>query len=458
MRVSEGTVQITAQPEAKTNNRREQIGWYFYAWAYHGFWTCVISVFLGPYLASVAKAGADAAGYVHPLGIPVYSDSFFPYVVSLSVLLQLFLLPVLGAIADRTSRKKELMGLFAYVGAFATMGLFFVTGSDYLLGGLLFLVANMAYGSSVIIYNSYLPEIASPERRTHVSSIGWGLGYLGGGLLLALNLVLVMQADALGISQDTAVRICLASAGVWWAIFTIVPLLTIRRRRQQHPAGSGTKRESPVRAGFSQLYHTLRSMRRYPQTLLFLAAYLLYNDGVQTVIVVASLFGANALGMSVSALAMMILMVQFVAFFGNLIFIYADRIMGTKRAIIISLVIWMGTLIYAYALLKTQTEFFLLGVVIAIVLGGSQALSRSLYSHLIPKGKEAEYYSFYEISSDGTSWFGPFLFGLALQLTGSYQISILSLIVLFISGLALLLFVNVRKGVADVGNVAPEKI
>lgn len=452
----ESTATVLKNKEAPAYSRREQVGWYFYDWANSAFSTTIISVFLGPYLSSVARAAADTSGYVYPLGIPVYADSFFTYVVSLSVLLQVFLLPVIGAIADRSSYKKFMFGAFAMIGALMTMGLYFIHGTNYLTGGALFLIANVAFGASVIIYNSYLPEIASPERRAHVSSMGWGLGYIGGGLLLALNLVFVMQASSLGISSETAIRICLASAGVWWGIFTLVPLFTLRRRKKL--AEATEKSGNVVSVGFTQLFHTLRNIRKLPQTLRFLAAYLLYNDGVQTVIVVAALFGANELGMSVSLLAMLILFIQFVAFFGNIIFNAADRRFGTWKTIMFSLVIWMCTLIYAYGFLRTTTEFFLLGGVIALVLGGTQALSRSLYSHLIPKNSEAEFYSLYEISDKGTSWFGPLLFGLALQLTGSYRIGILSLIVLFISGFAILLFVNVKKGALDAGNTVPEKI
>ena len=273
-------------------------------------------MFPGPYLASVARAAADSSGYVHPLGIPVYSDSFFPYVVSLSVLLQVFLLPVIGAIADRSNNKKTMFGAFAMIGALMTMGLYFIHGTNYLFGGALFLIANVAFGASVIIYNSFLPDICSPERRAHVSSMGWGLGYIGGGVLLAVNLIFVMEASSLGVSTDTAVRICLASAGIWWGIFTLIPLLTIRRRKRVQAASKG---ENVLTVGFTQLYHTLKGIRKYPQTLRFLAAYLLYNDGVQTVIVVAALFGANELGMSVTVLALLILLIQFVAFFGNLL-------------------------------------------------------------------------------------------------------------------------------------------
>ncbi len=437
------------------NNRREQIGWYFYDWANSAFPTTVVTVFLGPWLTTVTKAAADAGGFVYPLGIKVHAGSFFPYVVSLSVLGQVLLLPVLGAVADYSHRKKEMLALFAYVGAGATLGLWIITGTSYLPGALLFLIANVSFGASVVFYNAFLPEIASPDRRNAVSSNGWALGYLGGGLLLALNLALFSQAATLGLSTDVVVRLNLASAGAWWAAFTLIPLVTLENRE---PARRLSRGESFLTVGFHQLRRTLGRARRYPQTVLFLVAYLLYNDGIQTVIALASQFGQEELGLPISTLTAVILMVQFVAFVGALLFNRAAGAIGTKRAIMVSLVIWTATVTYAYGWLRTGAQFFVLAAVIAIVLGGSQALSRALYSHMIPKGQEAEYFSLYEVSERGTSWLGPFLFGLALQLTGSYRIAILSLSAFFLLGLVMLAVVDVKQAVVEAGNEPPARL
>ncbi len=171
------------------SDRRERLAWYFYDWANSAFPTTVVTVFLGPYLTTIAKAAADAEGYVRPLGIPIAAGAFYPYIVALSVGLQVLFLPVLGAIADYSHLKKQLLGGFAYLGALATAAMFFLEGTNYLLGGALFLLANLSFGAAVINYNAFLPEISSPEERDAVSSNGWALGYLGGGLLLALNLV-----------------------------------------------------------------------------------------------------------------------------------------------------------------------------------------------------------------------------------------------------------------------------
>jgi len=450
------TTDHTSGRALAADDRREQIGWYFYDWANSAFSTTVVTVFLGPYLTGIVSAAADANGLVYPLGIPVAAGSFFPYVVSLSVLLQVFFLAVLGAIADYSNAKKRLLAIFAYIGAFATLGMYFLEGDNYLLGGALFLVANLTFGASIVFYNAFLPDIASPDRRDAVSSQGWAAGYLGGGLLLALNLAFFLNAESFGVPSGMAVRISLASAGLWWAIFTIIPLLALRSRGAVRPLPPG---ERFLTVGFRQLGRTFREMRRYPQTLLFLAAYLLYNDGIQAVIALATVFGAEELGMEQPTLISTILLVQFVAFGGALAFGWLSRRVGAKRAIMGSLVIWTAAVTYAFFMPAGEpTQFYLLGAVIALVLGGTQALSRSVFSLMIPAGQEAEYFSLYEVSERGTSWLAPLFFGLAFQLTSSYRIAIVSLMVFFLAGFVLLVFVNIRRAAEEAGNVAPAHV
>lgn len=194
---------------------REQRGWYLYDWANSAFATTVIALFLGPYITVLAKAAADSQGFIHPLGIKMDARSYRSYLIALSVILQVIFLPVVGAIADYGRRKKHCLGATAYLGALATVAMFFLHGNQYLLGGALFLVANVSFGASIVVYNSFLPEIAPPEQRDAVSSRDWGIGYLGGGLLLALNLVLYLNAERIGLSDAMAVRISLSSAGIW---------------------------------------------------------------------------------------------------------------------------------------------------------------------------------------------------------------------------------------------------
>jgi len=447
---------ISPEPRRSVLGTREQVGWYFYDWANSAFSTTVVSVFLGPYLTAVTRAAADSNGFVHPLGIPVRADAFFPYMVSLSVLLQVLILPLMGAIVDYTHLKKRLMGVFAYIGALATIGLYFLQGDNYLLGGTLFLIANLSFGASIVCYNAFLPEIATPNERDKVSSVGWALGYLGGGLLLLLNLLFFQMREQFGVDSATAVRISLASAGMWWALFTLLPLTRLQNRQPQRRLPPG---ERYLTVGFKQLGRTLRALPRYRMTMLFLLAYLLYNDGIQTIIALSAQFGSEELGMTADELPALFLMVQFVAFFGALGFGYLARWIGAKRAILLSLVIWTGVTLFAYSpLLQTGGQFFALGAVIALVLGGSQALSRSLFSQMIPKGQETEYFSLYEVSERGTSWLGPLFFGLAIQFTDSYRVAVLAVGIFFIAGLILLPLVDVRRAITEAGNEVPERI
>ncbi|MCZ2073448.1 MAG: MFS transporter [Bryobacterales bacterium] len=428
------------------NLKREQRAWYVYDWANSAFSTTVVTLFLGPYLTVLARAAADSNLRVHPLGISIDARAYWSYLVALSVALQVVVLPIAGAIADASRRKKLLLGLFAYAGAFCTMAMYFVAGDRYGLGGALFVVANVSFGASIVIYNSYLPEIATPEERDRVSSKGWGMGYLGGGLLLTLNLLLYENAAAWGLPESMAVRISLCSAGVWWAVFSIVPL---RILRNHHPVGSPAGSRNPLSNGFRQLLKTLRELRSYPQTLLFLLAYLLYNDAIQAVINLSTQFGNDELGISISNLTMVILMVQFVAFFGAIGFGWFAQEVGAKPAVMAALVIWTAVLVAMYLWIRTTAQFFVMAGVVGLVLGGSQALSRSLFSLMIPKGKEAEYFSLYEISDKGTSWMAPLIFGLALQFTASYRLAILSLIVFFVLGFLLLWKVDVTRAARE---------
>jgi UMF1 family MFS transporter len=421
---------------------REQVGWYFYDFANSPFSSTVVTLFLGPYLTAIAKAGAAADGYIHPLGMTIDPRAYWGFLVSLSVVTQVLVLPLLGAFADYGQHKKRILGLLAYTGAAATMAMYFIEGANYLLGGALFLAANLAFGASIVVYNSFLPEIAAPADRDDVSSKGWGIGYIGGGVLLALNLVLFSNAAKLGITEGQAVRISLCSAGVWWALFTIIPLIRIRNRapvKRMAPGGSY------FRAGLRQLLHTVRSLKHYPQTVVFLIAYLVYNDAIQTVIALAAQFGSDELKLPMSSLTLAILMVQFVAFFGAIVFNYIAKWITAIRAVMLSLFIWTGICVYVYVSVKTEFEFFVMAALVALVMGGSQALSRSLYSLMIPKGQEAEYFSIYEISDKGTSWLGPLVFGLALQFTGNYRLAVMSLIVFFAFGLAVLSRVDVER-------------
>jgi MFS-type transporter involved in bile tolerance (Atg22 family) len=439
-------------PPADRALRRERFGWYSYDWAMSVFNTSVTTVFLGPYLTSVAEEAAGPDGRLGFLGLSIPPGSWFSYVLSASVLLQVLVLPLTGAVADRTGRKREMLAGFAVLGALATTALYFVADGRYLLGALLFVLANISFGAATVVYYSWLPDLAGPDERDIVSSRGWAFGYVGGALLLAVHLGLVLGAPSLGLTTGEAVRICLATAGLWWGAFTVFTVSRLRNRPVREALGR-------PRSGFRQLATTMREMRAFPLTLWFLGAYLLFNDGVQTVISLSALYATEELGLEQSVLTGAILMVQVVAIAGALGLGRLAVRYGAKRVVLGALLAWIGVLLAAFFLQAGAVgQFYALAAVIGLVQGGTQALSRSLFSHLIPAGKEAEYYGFYEISDRGTSWLGPLAFGLTYQLTGSYRLAIVSLVVFFVAGFAALAALPVRRAVVAAGNTPPERL
>ena len=426
--------------------QKQRFGWYVYDWANSAFSTTVVTVFLGPYLTSVAESAMDASGRIAPFGIEMHPGSWFSYCVAFSVVLQVFVLPAVGAIVDQSHRKRLILGLCVLFGSAATMSLYVLSSSaqNYILGGGLFIIANLFFGASIVVSNSFLVDLAKPEERDAVSSRGWALGYVGGGILLLIHLVLYSSAKETSTNGELVIRGIIASAGLWWALFTIVPLLTLRDRILNT---SGVLRTSTInfRSSFSQLWQTLQHLRSYPQTLLFLVAYLLYNDAVQTVLTMASVYGNKELGLGLDVLTQAILLVQFVAIAGSLLFAWLASRINTKNAIIVGLLGWCSVLLAAFFWVSTATHFFILASVIAIVMGGTQALSRSFFSQMIPHGKDAEYFSLYEISDKGTSWIGPLAFGITLSLTNSYRWAVLSLIIFMVAGMVVLMFVKQPK-------------
>jgi UMF1 family MFS transporter len=374
------------------------------------------------------------------------------------VFLQVLFLPFVGAIADYSRAKKRFMAVFCYAGVAATCLLFFVTGHRYFVGGLLLILANFAFGVTIVLYNAFLNDITTIDRRDKVSSQGYAVGYLGGGLLLAANLGLVSLSDRLGISKELAVRISLLSAGLWWGGFALITFV----RLQTRPVMRGrSSTRSYLVIGLSALGALWSELARLPQTRRYLIAYMAFNDAIQTVIAVASVFLAQELFVSrglptnEAFLMGLVLMVQFVAFGGALLFERIAVRFDAKTAILVSLAIWTGIVVYAYGWLQTVAQAWIMGMVLGTVLGGSQALSRSLFSQMIPSGHEAAFFGVYEITERGTSWIGPFLFGLVATVTGSYRHAILSLVVLFLAGMTMLLFTDTEQAIRDAGNRLP---
>lgn len=447
--------------------RREQRGWYVYDWANQVFITSVVTVLIGPYLSGLActAAGAPSAAActggdyaVYPLGtelLPLHPNALYPAVTTVAILVQILMLPLVGSLADHSKHKKRWLFWLAFAGSLSTAGLYFTT-EGYVLASVLFLAANVLYGLSIVVYNAFLPEIATADERDRVSVTGWAVAYLGGALLLALHLGLVLMHERLGVTEGHAVRIAFASVGIWWAGFTVMALKPLRNR---YGALAAHAPRPQVGTSLRQFGSTLRDMRKYPNTILFLLAFIFFNDGIQAAIRYAAPFATQDLGMSQDVLIGTILMIQFVAFGGALLVGWIARFTGTKRAVLGTLVVWCGLVTAGYLLPAGEPVLFIaLGFGIGLVLGGTQALARSLYSQLIPRGREAEYFSLYQISDKGSTFLGSLAVTVAVTLTGGYRVAIFSLIAFFVLGGILLWRTDMRAGIRAVGNKVPDRL
>ncbi len=436
-------------------NKGVRRSWYLYDWANSAFSTTVISLFIGPYLTSIAENSADASGMISLWGFEMRPGSLYPYAISFSVFMQVFLLPIVGGIADRIKSRNGLLAVFAYIGSISTICLYFVKDGRFALGAFLLIVANISFGAALVVANSYIPDLASPDKRDAVSSRGWASGYAGGGLLLILNIILYAGYESFGVTQAEAVRISMMSAGIWWALFTIVTVRGLRTLNRP----VGTVGSEALTVGFKELKTTIKDVRKYPETLKFLIAYLLYNDGIQTVIAISGTYAILELKLMEISLVIAILIVQITALIGALLLAKLSDKIGAKKVILVTLLIWTIMVIITYALpAGQQNPYLAIAAGIGFVLGGSQALSRSLYSQVIPRAQEAQYFSFYEISERGTSWLGTLAFGITFGLTGSYRQSVLLIIAFFVIGGLLLLRVNIRQAITETGNPQPRVV
>ncbi|HXH81182.1 MFS transporter [Nocardioides sp.] len=437
-------------------HEKDQKAWYWYDWANSAYTTTIATVFFGPYFISLAEnaVGENGRFDVGPFSMP--PGSLFFWLITVSTILSAILLPPLGAYVDRTANKKGLLAFFAWTGAAFASLIFFATGDNWPLAAVGIVMGNLCFGAAGVINDSILPLISDEANRDRVSSRGWAFGYLGGGLLLVLNLAVYLGRDAIGLDEGLAARLCMLSAALWWAGFTLIPFLKLSN---YPPIEVAPVEGNALARSFGQLASTLKDMKNYPMALTFLLAYLFFNDGIQTVIASASVFGAEELGHPQEILIATILMVQFVAFFGALLFGRLAARQGAKRTILMGLVIWMVIVTVGLFLPEKNVPLFLImGAAIGVVLGGTQALARSYFSLLIPRGKEAEYFSFYHAMDRGTSWFGTATFAIVLAITDSYRPALFALIFFFVVGGLLLTRVDTERGIREAGNAVPEVI
>jgi UMF1 family MFS transporter len=411
---------------------REQRAWAMYDWANSAVQCTIITAVFPIYFASVA--GADLP--------PAVATERFATATTLALVVVAVLAPLLGAYADYAGAKKRLLAVFLGIGVSATAAMFFITRGEWQLAAVLFIVVNIGVSGSFVFYDSLLPHIAGPDEMDRVSSAGYALGYVGGGLLLAINLAWILKPALFGLPDaGVASRLSFLSVAVWWLLFSI-PMF----RRVPEPAvrPHDLQGRSPVVASFHQLAATLRDLRRYRQAFLMLVAFLIYNDGIGTMIRMAGPYGQE-IGLPQNALITAFVMVQFVGIpfafgFGWL----AGRI-GAKTSIFIALLVYVVISIVGY-FMTAAWQFFLLSFLVATVQGGSQALSRSLFASMIPPQKSSEFFGFFGVFEKFAGIVGPALFAITVRATGSSRNAILSIIAFFVVGALLLWKVDVEEG------------
>jgi UMF1 family MFS transporter len=419
------------------SSRTTWLGWCLYDWANSAFATVILAAILPVYFVSLVP---DEGASLPLVGHTVTASVLWSYSVSLSMLLVALSAPYIGSLGDRKRAHLKLLGVFCLLGALATCLLSLAGPGRYLLAAGLFIVANFGFAGANIFYNAFLPALAKTEADLHrLSAFGFALGYVGGGLALLLVVILVMKHQLFGFaSMGAATRVGFLITGGWWALFAIPALLALRATP---PTGRGTAMPRGLK-GYLRIFAEIKA---YPELLLFLIAFLFYNDGIQTVIAISAVFAKDILKLPTPAIIGCLLMVQFVAMPGALLFGKLARLLGAKTAVILALILFICVTGYA-SIIHTSTEFWILGFFVAIILGGSQAASRSIFGSLIPAGRNAEFFGFYALSSKFASIFGPFIFAFIADLTGSHRLSILALNLFFVVGIVCLLFVNVQKG------------
>ncbi|MCP4547678.1 MAG: MFS transporter [bacterium] len=413
---------------------RSRRGWYLYDWANSAFATVIMAALLPVYFAdAVVPPGGVAIG-----GQTLSATSLWGYASGISALLVFLVAPLLGAVADVSARRKRwLVGLFV-PGALATILMFLVEPGRVGLCLGLYLIASATFVAANIFYDSLLPFLGPPEERDSISARGFAWGYLGGGLIFLFDLILVQAHGHFGLDKTMAVRIALASAGVWWGGFG---LLAWRMIAEPGGAADPPRGGALTREALRRIVQTFRDIRGHRNLALFLIAYFFYNDGLQTVVKMAGIYGKDELGLSTGTLLGTLLMVQFVGIFGALIFGRLANRFGSRQALMTSLVIWIGVVVWGWYL-NEAWEFWILGGAVGFCLGATQALSRSYFARFIPANRSAEYYGFYSVFAKLSAVGGPLLFAFIRQITGTARLSVLALGIFFVAGLILLSLVR----------------
>ena len=414
--------------------RRDLRAWAMYDWANSAFQTTIVAAIFPIYFQKVAAAGMPG---------PV-ATSRFAWATTWAILIVAVIAPILGAVADYAAAKKKLLAVFLAIGAAATGAMFFISRGDWMFALVLFVVANVGVAGSIVFYESLLPHLVAEDELDRVSSAGYALGYLGGGVLLAINILMMSKPSWFGLpSREIAVRASLASVAVWWVVFSIplfrdVPEPPRRLEKDETPAGNA------VVNAIRRLLETVRELRRYRQAFMLLLAFLLYNDGIQTIIRMATTYGTE-IGIDENAMILALLITQFIGVpFAFLFGMFAQKA-GAKRAIFVGLAVYSVITVLGY-FMRTSMHFFALAIMVGMVQGGTQALSRSLFASMIPKHKSSEFFAFFGVFERYAGILGPALFAWVVAHSGTSRNAILSVLAFFILGGLLLTLVDVDSG------------
>lgn len=423
----------------------EVFSWCLYDFANSAFATTILAVIFNRYYASVVAGGAT--GVEIPLFFTkfhLHGTALFNFIVAIAMLIVAIASPILGAWADSRASKKQFLMFFIILGVVSTAMLATVDPGEWRWGAFWFILADVGFAGGNVFYNAFLRDLAAPSESGKVSGWGWGIGYLGGGLLLVINLVMLKSPQLLGFPEGTfTLHHTFISVALWWGLFSI-PLLVHLRERSVVSGTSGS-----LRNAFSRLRTSFHEIKRFRQLWRFLLAYLLFNDGIETVIIMASIFGDQELKMGQSQLIVYFLMIQITAFFGSVLFGKLTEKHGNMRMLISSLLIWCLVVIAAFFTGwsgRAILEYYIIGIIAGTVMGASQSIARGIQAEFTPRGREAEFFGFFAVSGRFASLFGPLTYGLVVALTGSLRAGILSLLGFFIVGTAILFFVDEREG------------
>ncbi len=438
--------------------QKSVLSWISYDFANSAYATIVLAVIFNQYFAGVIAAGTEGVAISLPFVgsivvgvVPFPGAALWTFLVALSTAVVALTSPLMGAMADQSSRRKTFLIVYCLVGVVCTIALASVGKGQLWQGTVLFLLANLGFAGGNVFYNSFLIDISPTDKLGRVSGVAWGIGYLGGGLCLMLCLMLLTKPDLFGLPVGLfKVNHCMILAGIWWLIFALPAFFWLKDKPDLRKEKS---MKLVITNGWGQVYRTFKNIRQYKNLIKFLVAYLIFNDGIETVIIMASIFGAQVVGLAADELIVFFILIQITGLIGSFFFGWLADVIGKKVALLISIAVWLVVVGWASQigfLFGAKIDYYLMGVMAGIVMGGSQTVARSLQAMFTPPDKAAEFFGFYAVSGRVASIFGPLIYGTAIIIMGDIKSGILSLGIFFLVGGIILMFVNEKDTTATI--------